>query len=115
MAADELFEFGNAQLVLRRLAVVLEQRMQALQGGGLPMGKKLRFEIMFAAKLRLVGGAAEEFKNQVGLELGCKGPTLTTWHGNFSWQGPVFIMLLVQRQGRTTGVFYQRELLANRC
>ena len=86
-----MFEFGNAKLILRRLAVILEKRMQALQGGGFPMGKELRLEIVLAAKLRLVGGAAEKFKNELGLELGCKGPSLTTR----PWNSPGAVQYLL--------------------
>ena len=56
--------------------------MQAFQGGGFPKGKELGLEIMLTAKLRLVGGAAQELKDELGLELGSKGSTLTTRHRN---------------------------------
>jgi hypothetical protein len=84
------------------MCIVLEKGGKTTQDGGLPMGNELRFEVVLAAKIRLVGGAGQKLKDDFGLELGFKGTSLTTWHGNFSWLGPVFIMLLVQRQGRTT-------------
>jgi len=34
-----------------------------------------------AAKVRLAGGAGQEFENKLGFELGGKGTSLTTWHG----------------------------------
>ena len=77
---EELFQVGDPELILRRLAVILEERMQALHGSRFPMCKELGLEIVLAAKLRLVGGAAEKFQDKLGLELGRKGPSLTTRH-----------------------------------
>jgi hypothetical protein len=84
------------------MGIVLEKGRKTIQDDGFPKGNELRFEVVLAAKIRRVGGAGQKFKDDFGLELGFKGTSLTTWHGNFSWLGPVFIMLLVQRQGRTT-------------
>jgi hypothetical protein len=102
LPSDELFELGDALLILGGLGIVLKERMQTLEGAGLPVGEELGFEIMLAAKVRLAGGAGQEFENDLGFELRGEGTSLTTWHGKVSWLGPV-LMLLVQRQGRTTG------------
>src|SRR3981081_1849897 len=58
--------------------------MQALHGSRFPMGKELGLEIVLAAKLRLVGGAAEKFEDELGLELRRKDSSLTTRH----WRSP---------------------------
>ena len=66
------------------------------------MGKKLGLEVVFAAKFRLASGAAEKFEDELSLELRRKDSSLTSRHLKVSWHGPVNVMLLVQRQGRTT-------------
>jgi hypothetical protein len=101
LTAEELFEVGDALLVLAGLSILLEEGMQTLEDARLPGGEELGFEVMLAAKVRLAGGAAQEFENDFGFELRGERTSLTTWHGKVSWLGPVF-MLLVQRQGRTT-------------
>jgi hypothetical protein len=66
---------------------------------------------MAPSLIRLSGGAGQEFKDELGFELGRKRTSLTTWHEEVSWLGPVFIMLLVQRQGRTTVIHQTIRLL----
>jgi hypothetical protein len=80
LAADELFELGDPELILRSLAVILEERLQVLESGRFPMGKELGLEIVLAAKLRLAGGAAEKFEDELGLKLRRKDSSLTTRH-----------------------------------
>ena len=101
MSTDELFEFGDADLVLIIAAIGLEKRMQAIQDGGLPMGEKLRLDVVLATEFCLANFAAQQFENEPSLEIGGKGPT-SAWHKKISWHGPVRVRLLVQRQGRTT-------------
>jgi hypothetical protein len=80
LAANELFELSDPELILRCLAVILEERLQAFDSGRFPMGKELGLEIVFAAKLRLAGGAAEKLEDELGLELRRKDSSLTTRH-----------------------------------
>jgi hypothetical protein len=69
--AEQLFEFGNASLVVVAAGVIsFEERVQVFDGVGFPVGEELRRERMLAAKLGLAVLAAEELKDNLGLELG---------------------------------------------
>jgi hypothetical protein len=102
LAADEPFEFGDAELILGCLRVVLKKRGQTIKDDGLPLADELRAEFVLAAQFRLASGAAQEIKDNLGFEVGGKRPTRTR-HDRISLRGPVRYMLLVQRKGRTTG------------
>jgi hypothetical protein len=69
LAAQELFQFGDAELVLRGSAVLLEEARQAVEDSGLPVGEELRLEVVFAAQIRLAGGAGQQFQDELRFEL----------------------------------------------
>jgi hypothetical protein len=99
LLTDELFEFGDANVVLFGLRIILKEDRQAFQDVCLPMGEELGFEVVFAAELRLAGGAGQHFKDELGFELSGKR-TSGAGHGIVSLRCPVYLKVLVQRKGR---------------
>jgi hypothetical protein len=81
LPADQLFQFGDPNLILVGLAILLEQSVQAFEDGRFPLGKELRLEGVLATEIGLAGRAAEKFKDELGFEIGWEGTTLTAWHG----------------------------------
>jgi hypothetical protein len=99
LTTDELFKFGDAELILVGLWIFLEEGVQTFESRGLPVAKQLWLEVMLAAKFRLAGGAGQEFENALSFEVSGKRTSLA-WHEKFSLRGPVYNGLLVQRKGR---------------
>ena len=61
-----MFEIGDACLILGGL-LILEERVQAFEDGGLPVSEKLRFDVVLAAELGLAGSAAQQIEHHLGL------------------------------------------------
>jgi hypothetical protein len=101
LAANELFEFGDADLILIVEPFGLEDSRQAIEDGGFPMSEELGLDVVLATEFGLADFAAQQFENEPSFEVGGKGPT-SAWHERVSWHDPVRVRLLVQRQGRTT-------------
>ena len=80
MFADELFKLGDTKLKHAGLVVLLEERRQPLDDGGLPVIEELGLDVVLAAKFRRNGVAGEKLKNDLGFEVSGKR-TSGTRHG----------------------------------
>jgi hypothetical protein len=98
-----LFEFGDAKAVGVGNAIGLEDGVESVEDGGLPVGDEVRLDAVLAAEFGLTGVAAQQLQDDLRFELSRKGSTGTR-HDSDSWSGPVTYRLLVQRQGRSSKI-----------
>jgi hypothetical protein len=104
LAADELFQLGDAHLLVVVLQLVPEQAGQAFEDGGFPVGEELGLELMLPADLGLAADAGQDLQDDLSFELPGERTTLA-WHGKVPLSRPVFLMVLVQFKGRTSELF----------
>ena len=99
---------GDPCLLLAESFLALEKQREAVGEGFLPQREQGRAELVRAAQFGGSTFAGEEFKDDLGLELGGEGPPLPSWHDQRPPQGPVFHIILVSPEGRTTQDIHKR-------
>jgi hypothetical protein len=77
LAADELFEFGDADQITIVEAFGLEDGVQSFEDSGLPVGQEVGLDVVLATEFGLTGFTPQELEHDLGLELSRKGPTRT--------------------------------------